>query len=97
MLWKITIKYLLSRYWINHCYNRLHNRDALQALHDPQGDLHRRGTSFSEIQIDCQIQIHIDLQETQGIIKQYVCIQVTPLGPKNTKSNYEELFADPRY
>ena len=53
-LQKSQLNYLLSRHWINHCYNRLHHRHALQALHDPQGDLHGGGTSFSEIQVDLQ-------------------------------------------
>ena len=54
---------LLSRYWIDHCYNWLHHRHALQALYDPQGDLHRGRTSFSEIQVD--------LQEPLGITQNY--------------------------
>ena len=51
---KSQLNVLLSRYWINLCYNWLHHRHALQALHDPQWDLHGRRTSFSEIQVDLQ-------------------------------------------
>ena len=39
------------RCWIDHCYHRLRHWDDLQAMHDPQGNLHRGGTCVSEVQI----------------------------------------------
>ena len=39
------------RCWIDHCYHRLCHWDDLQALHDPQGNLHWGGTCVSEVQI----------------------------------------------